>query len=152
MHVIAAKAVSLTEAATEEFKDYQKRVVLNARVLAESLLEKGFNLISGGTDNHLILMDVSAKGINGAEAQEVLEQAGITVNKNSIPFDPLPPGKASGIRIGTPAVSTRFMGTDEMRVIASMIAKVLTSPHDERIITQTRAQVVELCDRFPLYA
>jgi glycine hydroxymethyltransferase len=152
MHVIAAKAVAFTEAATEEFNDYQKRVVLNARTLAESLLEKGFTLISGGTDNHLILMDVSNKGINGAEAQEVLEQAGITVNKNSIPFDPLPPGKASGIRIGTPAVSTRFMGPDEMRAIAAMIAKVLTNPHDERIITQTRGQVAELCDRFPLYA
>jgi glycine hydroxymethyltransferase len=152
MHVIAGKAVALTEAATEEFNDYQRRVVLNARILAESLLEKGFKLISGGTDNHLILMDVSDKGINGAEAQEVLEHAGITVNKNSIPFDPLPPGKASGIRIGTPAVSTRFMGPEEMRVIALMIAKVLTNPHDERIITQTRAQIVELCDRFPLYA
>ncbi len=90
MHVIAAKAVAFTEAATEEFNDYQKRVVVNARVLAESLLEEGFKLISGGTDNHLVLMDVSDKGVNGAEAQEVLEQAGITVNKNSIPFDPLP--------------------------------------------------------------
>jgi glycine hydroxymethyltransferase len=152
MHVIAAKAVALTEAATSDFREYQRRVVINARVLAESLMEKGFTLISGGTDNHLILMDVSDKGVNGAEAQEILEQAGITVNKNSIPFDPLPPGKASGIRIGTPAVSTRFMGPDEMRLIASLIAKALAHPRDERIIAQTKAQVIELCDRFPLYA
>ncbi len=103
MHVIAAKAVALYEAATEEFADYQRRTVLNARILAETLMEKGFRLISGGTDNHLILMDVSDKQITGAQAQEVLEKAGITVNKNSIPFDPLPPGKASGIRIGTPS-------------------------------------------------
>ncbi|HMK37278.1 MAG TPA: serine hydroxymethyltransferase [Desulfomonilaceae bacterium] len=151
MHVIAAKAVALKEAATEEFKEYQKRVVQNAHVLAESLLEKGFRLVSGGTDNHLILMDVSDTGITGAEAQEVLEQAGITVNKNSIPFDPLPPGKASGIRIGTPAMTTRFMGPDEMRVVAAMMAKVLTNPHDERVIAQTKGQVAELCNRFPLY-
>jgi glycine hydroxymethyltransferase len=151
MHVIAAKAVSFAEAATEDFRDYQKRTVLNARSLAESLLKEGFTLISGGTDNHLILIDLSERGINGAEAQELLERAGITVNKNSIPFDPLPPGKASGIRVGTPAVSTRFMGPDEMKLIGSLISKVLTNPGDEEMIARIKAQVTELCDRFPLY-
>jgi glycine hydroxymethyltransferase len=152
MHVIAAKAVSFAEAATEGFHDYQKRVVLNAQCLAEGLMGEGFTLISGGTDNHLILIDLTNKGINGAEAQEVLESAGITVNKNSIPFDPLPPGKASGIRVGTPAVSTRSMGSDEMKLIASFISKVLTNPGDEDMIAGIKAQVTELCDRFPLYS
>ncbi|MGO9568311.1 MAG: serine hydroxymethyltransferase [Desulfomonilaceae bacterium] len=152
MHVIAAKAVSFAEAATEEFRDYQKRLFVNAHWLAESLVEEGFTLISGGTDNHLILIDLTDKGINGAEAQELLERAGITVNKNSIPFDPLPPAKASGIRVGTPAVSTRSMGPDEMRLIGSFISKVLTNPGDEDMIARTKVQVTELCDRFPLYS
>lgn len=152
MHVIAAKAVSFAEAATEEFRDYQKRVVLNARCLAEGLMEEGFTLISGGTDNHLILIDLTDKGINGADAQEALERAGITVNKNSIPFDPLPPGKASGIRVGTPAVTTRSMGLDEMKLIGAFISKVLTNPGDEDMIAGIKVQVTELCDRFPLYS
>jgi len=152
MHVIAAKAVSFAEAATEDFRDYQKRLVLNAQCLAESLLEESFTLISGGTDNHLILIDLTDKGINGAEAQEVLERAGITVNKNSIPFDPLPPSKTSGIRVGTPAVSTRSMGPDEMKLIGSFVSKVLTNPRDEDIIARIKVQVTELCDRFPLYS
>jgi glycine hydroxymethyltransferase len=152
MHVIAAKAVSFAEAATQEFCDYQKKVVMNAQCLAEGLMDAGFTLISGGTDNHLILIDLTDKGINGAEAQEILERAGITVNKNSIPFDPLPPGKASGIRIGTPAVSTRSMGSDEMKLIASFISKVLTNRGDEDMIAGIKAQVTELCDRFPLYS
>jgi glycine hydroxymethyltransferase len=152
MHVVAAKAVSFAEAATEEFRDYQKRLVLNARCLAENLLEEGFTLISGGTDNHLVLIDLTDKGINGADAQDALERAGITTNKNSIPFDPRPPAKASGIRVGTPAVTTRSMGPDEMKLIASFISKVLTNPGDEDIIAQIKAQVTELCDRFPLYS
>ncbi len=152
MHVIAAKAVSFAEAATQEFRDYQKQIVLNARCLAESLLEQGFTLISGGTDNHLILIDLTRQAVDGAEAQEVLERAGITVNKNSIPFDSRPPSKASGIRVGTPAVTTRSMGPDEMRMIGSFISKVLTNPGDEDIIARVKAQVTELCDRFPLYS
>jgi glycine hydroxymethyltransferase len=151
MHVIAAKAVALAEAATEDFRDYQRRVIQNAKVLAEALLEEGFNLISGGTDNHLILVDLSEKGITGAEAQDQLERAGITVNKNSIPFDQLPPSKSSGIRIGTPAVTTRFMGPDEMRLIASLISRVLTNTADERMIAGIRNRAKELCVRFPLY-
>jgi glycine hydroxymethyltransferase len=152
MHVIAAKAVSFAEAATEDFRDYQKRIVLNAQCLAESLLKEGFTLISGGTDNHLILIDLTDIGINGAEAQDVLERAGITVNKNSIPFDRLPPSKASGIRVGTPAVSTRSMGPDEMKLIGTLISKVLTNPGDEDMIARIKAEVAELCDRFPLYS
>lgn len=152
MHVIAAKAVSFAEAATEQFRDYQRKLVLNAQFLAESLVEEGFTLISGGTDNHLILIDLTDKGINGAEAQEVLERAGITVNKNSIPFDPLPPGKASGIRVGTPAITTRSMGPDEMKLIGSFVSMVLTNPGDKDMIARIKAQVTELCDRFPLYS
>ena len=151
MHVIAAKAVAIAQASTEEFRDYQRQTLINARTLADALLEYGFRLISGGTDNHLILMDLTPIGITGAQAQDVLERAGITVNKNSIPFDPLPPGKASGIRLGTPAVTTRHMGPEEMSLIASHIAKVLTNTHDETIIGRVRTEVTELCDRFPLY-
>ncbi len=151
MHVIAAKAVALAEAATDEFREYQGRVVQNAKVLAEALMAAGFKLISGGTDNHLILIDLSDKGVNGAEAQEILESSGITVNKNSIPFDCLPPGKASGIRIGTPAVTTRNMGPDEMRIIASLISKVISKPGDEHATAQAKDQVKELCRNFPLY-
>ena len=151
MHVIAAKAVALGEAATPEFRNYQEQVVLNAKMLAEALLEEGFKLVSGGTDNHLILVDLSERGISGMEAQELLERAGITVNKNSIPFDPLPPAKASGIRIGTPAVTTRSMGTDEMRLIAALISQVLTNSPDERMIARVGNEVAELCGRFPLY-
>ncbi|MDQ7783380.1 MAG: serine hydroxymethyltransferase [Desulfomonilaceae bacterium] len=151
MHVIAAKAVALAEAATPEFRSYQDQVVRNAKALANALLEEGFTLVSGGTDNHLILVDLTDKGITGMEAQETLERACITVNKNSIPFDPLPPTKASGIRIGTPAVTTRSMGEDEMRLIGSFMSKVLTNPTDERIISAVGKDVTDLCSRFPLY-
>lgn len=152
MHVIAAKAVALAEAATPGFREYQKLVVENAKALAEALLEEGFTLVSGGTDNHLILVDLTAFGLTGAAAQDMLEQAGMTVNKNSIPFDPLPPAMSSGIRIGTPAVTTRWMGPPEMRIIARLIAHVLTNPGDETIIARVAEQVTELCSRFPLYA
>jgi glycine hydroxymethyltransferase len=151
MHVIAAKAVAFTEASSPEFRIYQERVVSNAKVLAEALMEQGFKLISGGTDNHLILVDLTEKGITGAQAQELLENAGITVNKNSIPFDPLPPGKASGIRLGTPAVTTRFMNNDEMRFIASLIARVIDNPGDKAVMSGVTGQVKELCGRFPIY-
>lgn len=151
MHVVAAKAVALAQAATVEFRDYQRRTVTNAQALATALLEHGFKLISGGTDNHLVLVNLTDSGITGAQAQDVLERAGITVNKNAIPFDPLPPGKASGIRVGTPAVTTRNMGPEEMRLIAALIGKALTNPYDETILGKVRADVIELCDRFPLY-
>ncbi len=151
MHVIAAKAVALCEAATPEFADYQQLVVDNAKALADELMKEGFNLISGGTDNHLILMDVTHKGLNGAEAQELLESAGITVNKNAVPFDSLPPAKSSGIRIGTPALSTRRMGPDEMRSIGRFISKVLSNPGDSSIRDQVAHEVKHLCEAYPLY-
>jgi glycine hydroxymethyltransferase len=151
MHVIAAKAVAFAEAATEAFRQYQRQIVENAIALADTLLANGFRLISGGTDNHLVLVDVTDKGVTGAEAQELLEQAGITVNKNSIPFDPLPPTKASGIRIGTPAVTTRHMGPEQMRLIGSFISKILTNRGDEKMIADIKGQVTELCAQFPLH-
>jgi glycine hydroxymethyltransferase len=151
MHVIAAKAVALREAATPEFKLYQERVVLNARTLAEALIENGFDLVSGGTDNHLILVNLMQRGITGAEAQVALERAGMTVNKNAVPFDPLPPFKSSGIRIGAPAATTRNMGPDEMKLIASFISRVLNNIADDDVITRVRGEVMDLCARFPLY-
>lgn len=151
MHVIAAKAVALKEASTPEFRDYQKRVVRNARVLAEELINHGFRIVSGGTDNHLVLVDLTDKGVNGAQAQEILESAGITVNKNTIPFDPLPPGKASGIRIGTPAITTRNMGTKEMGLIASWISQALANGSNESVLTKIGNNVREMCESFPLY-
>ncbi len=151
MHVIAAKAVALKEASTPEFRDYQKRVVRNARVLAEELMNHGFRIVSGGTDNHLVLVDLTDKGVNGAQAQEILESAGITVNKNTIPFDPLPPGKASGIRIGTPAITTRNMGTKEMGLIASWISQALANGSNESVLKKIGNNVREMCESFPLY-
>ena len=151
MHVIAAKAVALKEASTPEFRDYQKSVVRNARVLAEELINHGFRIVSGGTDNHLVLVDLTDKGVNGAQAQEILESAGITVNKNTIPFDPLPPGKASGIRIGTPAITTRNMGTKEMGLIASWISQALANGSNESVLTKIGNNVREMCESFPLY-
>ena len=151
MHVIAAKAVALKEASTPEFRDYQKSVVRNARVLAEELINHGFRIVSGGTDNHLVLVDLTDKGVNGAQAQEILESAGITVNKNTIPFDPLPPGKASGIRIGTPAITTRNMGIKEMGLIASWISQALANGSNESVLTKIGNNVREMCESFPLY-
>lgn len=151
MHVIAAKAVAFKEAATEDFKIYQTRIVENAKTLAAELMNRGFTIVSGGTDNHLILVDLTEKGVTGAQAQHILEKAGITVNKNSIPFDPLPPGRASGIRIGTPAVSTRNMGTSEMEVIAALIDNAIAVKDDELKLERIKNQVLEMCGRFPLY-
>jgi len=151
MHVIAGKAVALKEAATPEFRDYQSKVIQNARTLAEELMSLGFKIVSGGTDNHLVLVDLTDKDVNGAQAQDILESAGITVNKNTIPFDPLPPGKASGIRIGTPAVTTRNMGTDEMRLIASWISEAINNKTNEAVIERIGKNVREMCGKFPLY-
>ncbi len=151
MHVIAGKAVALKEAATQTFRDYQAQVIRNAQTLAEELMNLGFSIVSGGTDNHLVLVDLTEKNVNGAQAQEILELAGITVNKNTIPFDPLPPGKASGIRIGTPAVTTRNMGTEEMRLIASWISEALDNRSSDIVIGRIRDSVKEMCSKFPLY-
>jgi len=151
MHVIAAKAVCLREAMEPEFAAYQRQIVANAARLARGLSDTGFRLVSGGTDNHLMLVDVFSKGITGKVAEAALGKAGITVNKNAIPFDQNPPMVASGIRIGTPAVTTRGMGEAEMDVIAELIARVLQSPEDDAALSRVRGEVEALCRRFPLY-
>ena len=153
MHVIAAKAVALKEAMTPEWKAYQRQVVANARALADALMERGYRLVSGGTDNHLMLVDVQrSRGLTGKQAEQALDAAGITVNKNAIPFDPHPPTVASGIRIGTPAVTTRGMGPNEMAQIAALIDEVLSHPDDESRRERVRGEVRELCRQFPIYA
>lgn len=151
VHVIAAKAVCLKEAMEPEFKAYQQQTVANAQRLAESLAGRGFRIVSGGTDTHLLLVDVYKRGIMGRDAEKWLEQAGITVNKNAIPFDELPPLKASGIRLGTPALTTRGMKEAEMDLIGNWIADVLEKLGDESVVQRTRNQVSELTARFPLY-
>ncbi len=151
MHIIAAKAVCFKEAAEPEFGEYQKQIVANAARLAQRLSEAGFRLVSGGTDNHLMLVDVFSKGITGKAAEAALGKAAITVNKNAIPFDQNPPMTASGIRIGTPAVTTRGMREPEMDRIAELIVRVLQSPEDERVQQMVKSEVEALCRRFPLY-
>jgi glycine hydroxymethyltransferase len=149
-HVIAAKAVALGEAATPDFKQYQKAIVANAKALAKALLDRGFRLVSGGTDNHVMMVDVGAKGITGKDAEKALEKVAITVNKNTIPFDTRPPMVASGIRIGTPAVTTRGMGVAEMEVIGDAIARTLEAREDAEVLSSVRRTVTELCAGFPL--
>ena len=151
MHVVAAKAVCFKEASEPAFADYQRRVVANAGRLAAALAAVGFRLVSGGTDNHLVLVDVVSRGLTGKLAEAALGRAGITVNKNTIPFDEKPPMVASGIRLGTPALTTRGMGEIEMDRIGELIGRVLASPEDERAAALVRAEVEELCRRFPLY-
>jgi glycine hydroxymethyltransferase len=150
MHSIAAKAVCFGEALRPEFAEYQRRIVENARVLAEELQGHGLRIVSGGTDNHLLLVDVGAKGITGRDAQVALEAVGITVNKNTIPYDERPPMVGSGIRIGTPAVTSRGFGTDEMRLIAALIARILANIDDEKVAAAVRREVRELASSFPV--
>ncbi|MGH9400387.1 MAG: serine hydroxymethyltransferase, partial [Thermoanaerobaculia bacterium] len=149
-HVIAAKAVALAEAGTPDFVLYQKHIVENAKALAAALSRRGFRLVSGGTDNHMMMVDVGARGISGKEAEKALEKVGITVNKNTIPFDTRPPMVASGIRIGTPAVTTRGMGTAEMDVIGDAIARTLEAREDPLVQESVRRTVSELAAGFPL--
>ncbi len=151
MHVIAAKAVAFREALKPEFKEYQKQIVANAAVLAETLLSEDFSLVTGGTDNHLILMDLAPRGLRGRDCERALEAAGITTNKNMVPNDPQKPFITSGIRLGTPALTTRGFKEEEMRQIGKMIAYVLNDIEDEQRIKKTRAQVSEMCRRFPFY-
>lgn len=151
MHVIAAKAVCFKEALEPAFADYQKQIVANARRLAAGLSSAGFRLVSGGTDNHLILVDVFSKGITGKAAEAALGKAGITVNKNAIPFDQNPPMVASGIRVGTPAITSRGMREPEMDRIAEFIARALASPDDDAALGRVEAEVEALCRKFPLY-
>ena len=152
MHIVAAKAVALGEALRPEFKIYAAQVVANAKVLAAELKEAGFRIVSGGTDNHLMLVDVFQKGILGSEAELALGKAGITVNKNTIPYDVNPPLKASGIRVGTPAMTTRGMKEPEMRQIAAWIEKALARRNDDAALERIRHEVAELANQFPLYA
>ena len=151
MHIIAAKAVAFGEALRTEFSGYQRQVVTNARVLAEELMGLGFNLVTGGTDNHLILIDLTRKGITGKEAEGALGQAGIVVNKNSVPFDKRGPRITSGLRLGTQAMTTRGMKEDEMKIIAGFIRKVLENPGSDNILTEVREAVLDLCSGFPIY-
>ena len=148
MHIIAAKAVAFGEALTDEFKEYQKQIILNAKVLAEELKKNGFRLVSGGTDNHLILIDVRSKNMTGKKAEALLEDIGVAVNKNTIPYDPESPFVTSGIRIGTPAVTSRGMREEEMKVIAEIITLALDESVDRESV---REKVADLCVRFPLY-
>jgi glycine hydroxymethyltransferase len=150
MHVIAAKAVCLKEALAPEFKEYQQQVILNAKALADGMERNGYRLVSGGTDNHLLLVDVQSKGLTGKECQETLDTAGITVNKNTIPFETLSPFKASGVRLGTPAMTTRGMREEEMEAIADMIAEVLADVKNVDAARKVRQRVRELTTRFPL--
>jgi glycine hydroxymethyltransferase len=152
VHIMAAKAVCFLEAMQAEFRDYARQVVANARVLADALAAQGFRIISGGTDTHLMLVDVFSQGMLGSEAEKALGEAGITVNKNAIPFDTNPPLKPSGIRIGTPALTTRGMKEPEMRQIGSWISKALRERSDAAVLQSIRRQVFELAEGFPLYA
>jgi len=152
MHVIAAKAVCLKEASTEEFVEYQNQVVRNAKALAKALLDKGYNLVSGGTDNHLILVDVRNKNLTGKEAEHLLDEVGITVNKNAIPYDPQSPNVTSGIRIGTPALTSRGMKEQEMERIADLMDKALTSGNDEIVKAKISKEIKAMCEEFPLYS
>ena len=152
VHILAAKAVAFAEALRPEFAAYAAQTVANAKVLAKTLEDAGFRIISGGTDNHLMLVDVFQKGILGSEAELALGKAGITVNKNSIPFDVNPPLKPSGIRVGTPALTTRGMKEAEMRVIGNWIAKALDARNDDAALERIRGEVAELANQFPLYA
>ncbi len=151
MHIIAAKAVSFQEATEPAYRELQAQIVRNARALADSLMNEGFRLVSGGTDNHLMLIDLTNKGITGREAADVLEDAGIIVNKNLIPFDTKNAFECSGIRPGTPALTTRGMREPEMKIIGKMFARVLSNPDDEGIVDQVRQEVRELCHNFPIY-
>jgi glycine hydroxymethyltransferase len=150
MHVIAAKAVAFKEALEPSFRDYQAQIVANAKRMAAGLESAGLRLVSGGTDNHLMLVDVSPLGLTGKVAEHALDEVGITVNKNAIPYDPQPPAKASGIRVGTPAVTTRGFREPEMDVVARLIGEVLRAPEDEAVKERVSAEVLQLCSRFPV--
>lgn len=151
MHVIAAKAVCFKEALRPDFKEYQTQVIINSQTLADEMMGFGYELVSGGTDNHLILIDLTSKGLTGLEAEAALGRAGIYANKNTVPFDKKSPQVTSGLRIGTPALSTRGMKEQEMKLIAGLINRVLERPSDEDVIKNTRSTVKELCEQFPIY-
>jgi glycine hydroxymethyltransferase len=152
MHVIAAKAVAFKEALAPEFKAYQSQIVKNAQALAATLKDERWRLVSGGTDNHLVLVDVFARGITGKVAEAALDKAGITVNKNTIPYDTNSPMVASGIRVGTPALTTRGMKEPEMEQVGRLLSRALKNFENETTLAEIKREVGKLCDRFPLYA
>jgi glycine hydroxymethyltransferase len=151
VHTIAAKAVCFKEAMEPSFKGYQQQVAANAKALAASVAKQGFRIVSGGTDNHLLLIEVHPRGITGADAEKALDRAGLTVNKNAIPFDPLPPMKAGGIRLGTPSITTRGMKEPEMEKIGAWIADILSHMGDAAVEQRVRAEVAALAAKFPIY-
>ena len=151
MHIISAKAIAFGEAMKDEFKVYAKKIVDNAKVMAQEFIEMDYDIVSGGTDTHVVLMDLSNKGISGKAAEKALEKAGITANKNMVPFDQRSPFITSGIRVGTPAITTRNMGSNEMKKIASFINTVVTDADNDDTIQNVKSQVKELCDSFPIY-
>ncbi len=151
MHIVAAKAVAFHEALSEDYNIYCRQIVDNAQALANSLLDEGFDLVSGGTDNHLMLLDLSSKGVTGKDAEEALEESGITVNKNMVPFDQNSPMVTSGVRIGTPALTTRGMKETEMKEIGKLIGRVVSNIGNSEIYSKTRSEVKEFCNKFPLY-
>ena len=152
MHVIAAKAVALQEALSDDFKVYQSQIVKNARAMAEELISRGLRLVSGGTDNHLMLVDLTDKGLTGMEVEKALDRAGITTNKNGIPFDTKGPQVTSGIRLGTPAVTTRGMKEEEMRTIARLISHIIDDIHNDKRIEEVKKEISDLCNKFQLYS
>jgi glycine hydroxymethyltransferase len=152
VHIIAAKAVCFLEASQPSFRDYARQIVANAKVMAETLAADGYRIVSGGTDTHLMLVDVFAKGMLGSEAEKALGEAGITVNKNAIPFDTNPPMKPSGIRLGTPAITTRGMKEPEMRQISHWISEALDHRTDAAVLAKIRKEVLGMAEEFPLYA
>ena len=152
MHVIAAKAVAFGEALQPEFKEYAKQVIVNAQTLAEALQQEGFTIVSGGTDTHVLLVDLRTVGLTGKVAEHVLDEVGITCNKNTIPFDPESPFVTSGIRLGTPALTTRGLNTEDMKEIASIISLVLKQPEDAAVLAEAKQRVATLCETYPMYA
>jgi glycine hydroxymethyltransferase len=151
MHVVAAKAVCFLEASRPDFREYQKRVVANAKALAQALLDRGYDLVTGGTDVHLILVDLRRKALTGKKAEAILEEAGMTVNKNAVPNDPQKPFITSGIRVGTPAATTRGLRPEEFGIVGNLMADVLDAPEDPAVRKRTRERVLEMCRAFPLY-
>lgn len=151
MHIVAAKAVAFKEALSDDFKEYQKQVIKNASVLADELIKNGFRIVSGGTDNHLMLVDLRSKNITGKEAQFLLDDIGITANRNTIPFEPLSPFVTSGLRLGTPALTTRGLKEEDISQVADIIARVIDNRDDEAVIKQAKEEVADICKKFPLY-
>ena len=152
MHVIAAKAVAFGEALQPEFKEYAKQIIVNAQTLADALQEEGFTIVSGGTDTHVLLVDLRTVGLTGKVAEHVLDEVGITCNKNTIPFDPESPFVTSGIRLGTPALTTRGLHAEDMKEIASIISLVLKQPEDAAVLAEAKQRVATLCEKYPIYA